>query len=187
MAEPAGPERVPSAALGGPPPPNKTSLAPCLIIGICVGVGGIVILGILAALLLPAIARATELAKVAACSNNLRQLYSLQITYMSVYGGPKKEMPSETGSAFWLKLSKTTPPLVTEMEIYSCPVLAKPGERSCDYLGPSQSANDLQSPDPVGADRPGNHREGGNVIHKDGSVTEHTGIEFTSITGKLSP
>jgi hypothetical protein len=150
-------------------------------------VGGIFILGILAALLLPAIAKATERARVTACANNLRQLMSLQMTYMSTFGGAKKELPLETGSGFWLKLSKTTPPLVDDMEIYLCPVLARPGERPCDYLGPSEPANGLKSGDPLGADREKNHREGGNVLLKDGSITEHSGLEFTSITDRLSP
>jgi hypothetical protein len=187
MAEPSGPERVSSAVPGGPPPPKKSSLVPCLIIAACVAVGGIFILGILAALLLPAISKATERAKVTACANNLRQLYTLQMTYMSTYGGVRKELPAETGSAFWLKLSQTKPPLVDDMELYLCPVLGRTGERPCDYLGPSEPAKGLNSGDPIGADREKNHREGGNVLRKDGSITEHSGLEFTSITDRLSP
>src|SRR5262249_40002428 len=46
-------------------------------------------------------------AKVTTCANNLRQLYMLQFTYMSKFGGRMKAMPSATGSAFWLALTKT--------------------------------------------------------------------------------
>ena len=44
------PERVPSAEPAGPPPKKKSAMT-CLIIGLCVGVGGFVVLGILAAVL----------------------------------------------------------------------------------------------------------------------------------------
>src|SRR6185436_3409563 len=97
---------------------------PCLLIAIGVGVGGMVIIGILAALLIPAITKATQAAQATSCANNLRQMWTLQSVYASQFGGPKKLMPTETGAEFWLKLSQTQPPLVDpiEMEIFICPV-----------------------------------------------------------------
>src|SRR4051812_43839755 len=70
----------------------------------------IVIIGILAALLLPAITRAIRRARVTSCANNLRQMWTLQTTYMSQFGGRMKAMPSVEGVAFWQALTTTTPP-----------------------------------------------------------------------------
>ena len=181
MAELNVPQNAPA------PAPAKKSVATCLIIGICVAVGGVFVLGILAALLMPAIARATERAKVTACANNLRSLWMLQQTYASQFGGREKDYPAETGSAFWLKLSETTPPLVdpTERDVFLCP--CKEGGNRCDYQGPRQSVKSLKPGDAVGADQAGNHKQGGNVLRKDGSVLELDNVEFTGATGTLSP
>src|ERR1051325_6512844 len=72
----------------------------------------IVIIGILAALLLPAITRAIRRAHVTACGNNLRQMWVLQTTYMSQFGGRMKMMPTNQGTSFWGALTTTTPPLI---------------------------------------------------------------------------
>jgi type II secretory pathway pseudopilin PulG len=185
MTSAPGPERVPSAEPAGPPP--KKSGMTCLIIGLCVGAGGFVVLAILAALLLPAIAKATERAKVVACANNLRQLWMMQQTYATQFGGREKDFPTETGSAFWLKLTRTTPPLLDESEadVLLCPC-REPG-RKCDYAGPSRPVKSLQSGDPVGADLQGNHPSGGNVLRKDGSIHELQDVEFTGVFDRLSP
>jgi len=185
MTSDSGPERVPSAEPAGPPP--KKSGVTCLIIGLCVGVGGFVVLGILAALLLPAIARATERAKVTACANNLRQLWMLQQTYASQFGGREKDFPTETGSAFWLKLTQTTPALLEESEadVLVCP--CKDLGKKCDYAGPSRPVKSLQPADPVGSDLKGNHKSGGNVLRKDGSIHELEDVEFTGVFDRLSP
>lgn len=179
------PERVPSAEPAGPAP--KKSTLTCLIVGLCVGVGGFVVLGILAALLLPAIARATERAKVTSCANNLRQLWTLQQTYASQFGGREKDFPTETGSAFWLKLTQTTPPLLdsSEADVLLCPC-KDPGKK-CDYAGPSQPIKSLQLADPAGGDLKRNHKSGGNILRKDGSIHELEGVEFTGVIDRLSP
>ena len=64
----------------------------------------IVILGILMALLLPAIARALRRARVLNCANNLSQLWKMENVYMaSPHGGKMRLYPPETGGAFWLR------------------------------------------------------------------------------------
>ena len=152
----------------------------------------IVIIGILAALLLPAITRAIKRARVTSCANNLRQLWTLQTTYMSQFGGRMKAMPSVEGAAFWSALTTTTPPLVdqTEMEIFLCPVREEMAIGEIQYYGPGAKINKLAGGDPVGCDDPDNHSEGGktgtndasgNVLRKSGDVLEMTGNDWNNI------
>ncbi len=88
----------------------------------------IVIIGILAALLLPAIARAIRNAKATRCVNNLAQLYKMMHNYSAQYGGADKIMPVQTGQAFWLHLNTMTPPMIDNSlasgssNIYGCPL-----------------------------------------------------------------
>ena len=103
----------------------------------------IVIIGILAALLLPAITRAIHRARVTSCANNLRQLWTLQTTYMSQFGGRMKAMPSIEGVAFWQALTTTTPPLVdpSEMERF-----AVPGDKQGAAPGPAPAPQPHAAP-----------------------------------------
>lgn len=162
---------------GGPPPPPVKSgggISVVLIVAVVV----LVLFcgtGVLAALLLPAIARATRNAKVTSCVNNQSQLWKMQINYMVQFGGREKRMPEETGGSFWLKLSQTDPPLidVTLREIYECPLKGSPNSPgTTDYRGPNGNVNRFNDGDPVGADKIGNHGsgEGGNVLRKSGDV-----------------
>lgn len=132
----------------------------------------IVIIGILAALLLPAIARAIKNAKITACINNLSQLWKMQANYMVQFGGIMKAMPPDLGGAFWIKLQTTTPPLieVSLKDIYACSVLGTGvAVGVTDYWGPAKNIGIVGDGDPVGSDAPGNHvGEGGNVLRKSG-------------------
>ncbi len=135
----------------------------------------IVIIGILAALLLPAIARAIRNAKVTGCLNNLSQLWKMEHNYMVQFGGSGKCLPSETGGQFWTKLSTVTPPLIDNSlkDIYACPVKSQPpATGSTDYRGPSGNVNLYADGEAVGADKAGQHGEGegGNVLRKSGDV-----------------
>ncbi len=133
----------------------------------------IVIIGILAALLLPAIAAAIWNARVTACVNNLKQLYTMEQNYR-VSSGPSKSLPSESGGAFWLKLSNITPPLIDTSlaAIYACNAKgAPPPAGATDYFGPGSNANTLEDGEPLGCDKPGNHgAKGGNVVRMSGDV-----------------
>lgn len=123
----------------------------------------VMVAGIGAALMLPAITRATSQAKVTSCMNNLSQLWKMQNIYMSQFGGRLKKMPSETGSAFWLALSKTEPPLIDPLnfDIYVCPVVGfPPPGTETSYLGPKQEVGTLKAGDIVGCCAPGNHPDG---------------------------
>ena len=139
----------------------------------------IVIIGILAALLLPAIARAIRNAKVTGCLNNLKQLWIMQNNYMVQFGGRRKIFPTESGGLFWLKLKNITPPLIdsTVYDIFVCNVLGTtPADgTTTDYRGPNGNVNSFGDGDPVGADKQANHdqggvSEGGNILRKSGDV-----------------
>jgi len=158
----------------------------------------IVIIGILAALLLPAITRAIRRARVTSCANNLRQLWTLQTTYMSQFGGRMKNMPTSDGQAFWMALTTVMPPLVdvTEQEVFLCPVKGDSPVGEIDYFGPGLKINKLAGGDPVGCDDPDNHKEGsstagndatGNVLRKSGDVLELTGNEWSNVLNGNNP
>jgi hypothetical protein len=163
----------------------------CVVIGLIVGVGGFLALGVLAALLLSAVARATHRAKVTSCASNLRQLWMMQNVYVAQFGGRMKSMPEQTGADFWRALSTTAPPLIdpTDADLFLCPVLGTSSLGECDYLGPAHPVTRLGGGDPVGADKPGNHgpREGGNVLRKTGDVIELEPRDFQNVSGMLKP
>jgi hypothetical protein len=157
-------------------PPKKSNSTMIIVIVICAILGLCVVGGILAALLLPAIARATRNARVTNCANNLSQLWKMQNNYMVQYGGSRKLLPTETGGDFWTKLSDPEIGIIDSSlsEIYHCPLeeVSYPG--GTDYRGPAWNVNKFKDGDPVGADKVTNHSddgsEGGNVLRKSGDV-----------------
>ena len=157
------------------PAPKKSNTT--MIVLIVVGaVGLFLILPCMAALLLPAIARAISNAKIAGCANNLQQLSRMQSNYVVMHGGLKKQFSSQTGEQFWLVLSDPNVKLIDRdlADVYQCPLEGKDqGWGSCDYRGPSSNVNLYGDGDPIGADKVGNHgsRGGGNVLRKSGEVT----------------
>ena len=158
-----------------PHPPKKSSV-PTVVIVLCCVLFIPCGLGLLAALLLPAVGRATHNANVTNCANNLSQLWKMQNNYMVQYGGSHKLLPYETGGRFWLKLSDTEIGMIdnTFDDIYACPLEGTPNAGETDYRGPSSNVNKYRDGDPVGADRIYNHSddgsEGGNVLRKSGDV-----------------
>ncbi len=149
----------------------------------------IVIIGILAALLLPAITKAIRSAKTASCASNLRQMWAMQNIYMNKFGGRLKSMPTERGGDFWKKLSETRPPLLddTLKDIWNCPVRGEYDPASCQYWGPNDSVGRLRDGDAVGCDADGNHPEAdnaktGNVLRKSGDVFEMSEPDYPPTT-----
>ena len=135
----------------------------------------IVMVLVLAALLLPAVSCASREDRMLDCVNNLSQMWKMQHTYMSKFGGRMKAMPVETCGAFWLKLQTTSPPLVdpTQSDLFACPLEGNSNSAgSTDYRGPSSNVNTFMDGDPVGSDRQGNHgtNQGGNVLRKSGDI-----------------
>ncbi|MBI4565832.1 MAG: type II secretion system protein [Planctomycetes bacterium] len=137
----------------------------------------IVIIGILAALLLPAITRAIKQANKTTCRNNLSQLFKMTLVYLQDYG-KSRYYPQETGSAFWLKFRQVPKPLVDDVKLYFCPLSGnEPMEGQTDYRGPAKKFAQMASKEICGADKNqpvNNHgdQEGGSLLFKDGSVVD---------------
>ena len=92
------------------------TLAEMLVVILCIGM--------LCALLIPAIHKAIRRSGIAACSGNLSQMWKMVNIYRSHFGCPMKSMPTGTGGAFWRSLEHTSPPLLdaTSIETFLCPV-----------------------------------------------------------------
>ncbi len=78
----------------------------------------IAIIGILAALLLPALGSVTEKAKQAKCKANIDQFGKMMAVYRNDYGNQNR-YPPENGSAFVVALYKVK--LLLEAKVYVCP------------------------------------------------------------------
>ena len=173
LGAPAG-GPAPAMSESAPPAPPKKSSAPMVILLICVaGLGIFCVIGILAAMLLPAIARAKNRAQTVMCANNLSRLWRMQNIYSSQFGGREKLFSPRTGEEFWLHLSEPGIRLVdpSMAELYQCPL--RDSHDRCDYRGPVSDVNELQDGGPVGADKRGNHgMRGGNLLRKSGDVVE---------------
>ncbi len=91
-------------------------------------IGCLVVLVILVAIiavfsLIPPLTLPLSEARQLSCVNNLRQLHTLLKIYESQFGGPEKRLPTESGKAFWVRLTETKPPLIQaeEFEVLLCP------------------------------------------------------------------
>jgi hypothetical protein len=146
---------------------------------------GVTIVGIVVALLVPAMARSSRFQKVLACQNHLRALHEAQAK--APPPGPK-----EYGRAYWTRLTQTTPPLVSP-DVLRCPFVEAPEAPSCHYFGPAGDVSKLDAKDPMGCDMDLSHsedgKEGGNILLKSGDVvTDHTGTWVSALRqGKCRP
>lgn len=130
----------------------------------------ILVVGVTSAILLPAILRSGRNEKVARCRAHLRGLWEGQLLYRARHGGGA--FLETTGSAFWLELTRTSPPIIPpDSETLHCPMA---GRRSaCGYRGPRRAVRLLGELDPVGLDQLENHGpgEGGTVLYLNGQVS----------------
>jgi hypothetical protein len=93
--------------------------------------------------------------------------------YAQKFGGPERRFPSETGKAFWLKLTQTKPPLIDadQLEVLICPYIeSTEGPPSTTYSGPSKDVNVLKDEDVIGCCRHPDHPDGTMFIRKDGEI-----------------
>ncbi|MHC4607170.1 MAG: DUF2950 family protein [Planctomycetota bacterium] len=115
---------------------------------------------------------------VTQCANNLSFLWKMQLNYMVIFGGTMKAMPTETGAAFWLKLTTTGPPLIDAdtFDKLVCPgSREKPRAGFCNYRGPASDVNPLGDDGIVGGCEPGHHPDGViNVLFKSGEIVTLT-------------
>jgi prepilin-type N-terminal cleavage/methylation domain-containing protein len=172
----------------------------------------IAIIGILVALLLPALAAAKEQACRINCASNLSQMHKGMHIYMSAFGKNKHFMP-HVGDAFFTCLLghggqhptsyQTKAPLYGQAELFVCPssgsdaTTVTPGGSCADYMGPARHpdvspaspsalASGIFAGHPIAADAPRNHKgAGGNVLRFDGAVDFRTDTDFTDVHAKL--
>ncbi len=183
--------------MAGPdgPDPTRKSIPTWLLV-VC-GAGCLlmvlVIGGILAAVMIPALLRAREAAKIASCANNLRVLGTSVALYSSQHGDAPYANPA-TGKGFWETLWSVPDartcitPLPESKTLFLCPVYGEESTRSIgalDYTHPNLGDRKLY---PTGVlagrtpadrmiagdfadDQDPNHLRGGfNVLRYDGSV-----------------
>ena len=138
----------------------------------------IVIIGILIALLLPAIGRAIRRGHITACASNLSQMWKMMNIYRSQFGGYGKRMPVSLGGAFWQTMENTVPPLIdpTAGGLFLCPAKGDGMVGDLEYWGPGKRVARLGDMEPVGCDimgsSPNHNEEGCNLLRKSSDVIE---------------
>lgn len=156
---PADTGQTPPPSPPPPPPPpqqhyvqvKRSDSNTCLILGIILGAGFfflIAIMGILAAILLPALARAREAARRASCQNNLKQVGMV----FNMYANEDPEgywppLSSENGT-FMFTPESVYPEYLTGPNVLVCPSdedVNAPGtidDKSYHYLGYALASDD---------------------------------------------
>jgi hypothetical protein len=134
---------------------------------------GVTLVGIVVALLIPAMSRASRFQRVLECAGHLR----------TMHGAASQAPPpgaKEIGSAYWIRLSETTPPLLSK-ETLRCPLVDSADPAASHYQGPCEDPAKAGQKEPIGCDLEHNHsddgQEGGNVLLKNGEVlTDRQGV-----------
>ncbi len=146
----------------------------------------IAIIGVLAALLLPALAAARKSAKKRDCTNNLRQLGTYVIMYVSKLGSDRNYPPA--GAVAFFNTLRNIPTVTTSIAagndgLFVCKVYGTaPSPTNLDYCQPSAGipggrvSDGLTQPQwPIARDRTNNHDINGtddmNVLYFSGSVS----------------
>ncbi len=167
------------------------------------------VISLAAALFIPSLIAAKEAANRASCGGNLSQLYKGMFVYASTFGKRKDLWMPHTGDAFFTCLLGhsspehpasylTNAPFIGIPEVFLCPSSGSsvnsviPGGAMADFLGPARHpqvpagnpsalvSDGIPSDTPIGCDKPGNHRGGGNVLRFDGSVSFREDPDYTA-------
>ena len=146
----------------------------------------VTVVAIVVALLVPIQQRAARYKTVMECQEHLHAMHRAQ-----AQAPPEKNQ--EMGRAYWVRLTRLTPPLLTP-DALKCPFVGSaPDAPFCQYLGPAGEVDKLAANDPVGCDFDTNHsedrREGGNLLLKNGEVVnDNTALWATTVqTAKCRP
>lgn len=171
------------------PKKKMSGLKIALIVAGVVVAGFVLLIGVLAALLLPALAAAREAANRVSCANNLNQMYKAMHIYVATFGR-NSAYPPHAGEAYFLCLKGCQDPAhpagyaaqapLMGSDLFECPS-ASTAPGTMDYRGPkrfeglkpegvSALADEVPPDRVIGCDKKGNHRDGGNGLRFDGSV-----------------
>ena len=104
----------------------------------------IAIIGILAAILLPALARAREAARRSSCANNLKQMGVILKMYSNESRGGKLPPPDPYGSAVSMKGRVIFPEYLTDVKTLVCP-----SDPTADAEQAKETLDQIMSPDPA--------------------------------------
>ena len=147
----------------------------------------IAIIGILAAMLLPALSMARESARKISCTNNLKQIGLSMRMYSNVY---TEAYPPQTGRTGLQLLA--TEGFLENTNVYCCPSttdkVAGTGsisnESSYSYAGGLNEASSVDSA--LAGDRAQNHKKYGNLLFVDGHVKGYAGTSWSGSAGSSS-
>ena len=145
----------------------------------------IAIIGILAAMLLPALSMARESARKISCTNNLKQIGLSMRMYSSVY---EEAFPNANGRTGLQKLAETG--FLENTQVYLCPSTTDSignsvqiiGNSSYCYGGGMSEASSVDSA--IAGDRSNNHDKFGNLLFVDGHVKGYAGATWSSNRGQ---
>ena len=153
-----------------PAPPKKSNTGLWIGLGVGCGVGGLMFLGLLLGLLLPALGAVRSRALRANCQSNLRQIGLAVNGYSEDYDGDFPPSLAELYSDY-----------VSNARLFKCPATNDRGyldfvagtatEASASYVYLPGRFCELPGDFFVAYDKPGNHRgDGVNVVYVDGHV-----------------
>ena len=144
----------------------------------------IAIIGILAAMLLPALSMARESARKISCTNNLKQIGLSLRMYSNVY---EEAFPNTNGRSGLEMLA--TNGFLEATQVYQCPSTTDNVALSTNistsssycYAGGLSEASSVDSA--IAGDRSGNHEKYGNLLFIDGHVKGYAGSTWSNNRG----
>lgn len=98
---------------------NSNSMSPVLIV-VIVGIGGLFVMSILAAILLPALSRAREAARRSSCANNLKQLWLVMKISANDNDGYFPVLSEEPGRLMF-DAESVYPEYLADPSVFVCP------------------------------------------------------------------